>query len=69
MAHQMTHQKNLESCTVVLTTNECICERLGMCDMELSNEAYLLVCEPAELGVFLEEHPYLKVDLYKDRRG
>jgi hypothetical protein len=40
-----------------------------MSDLELSMQVYDLVGKPAELKVFLAEHPQVKVDLYKDVYG
>jgi hypothetical protein len=36
-----------------------------MSDVELSKEVYGLVRKPAELKVFLAEHPEVNLDLYK----
>jgi hypothetical protein len=48
------------------------CERetwVLMSDMELSEKVFNLAHKPAELKVFLAEHPEVKVDLYKSGGG
>jgi hypothetical protein len=64
----MTHQQEeMKWCAFFALEWSIHCLRVKM--SELSNMVYDMASKPVELGVFLTEHPDVKVDLYKTHWG